>query len=193
MRRFARCGCTGAAALPESGIFMRAALLLIAALSVVALPAKAGAEPVARKPYYIEFRARTGGILGHAYMTYGRLDSHGRPIDRRYAGLYPDDNYEDALMSFGPLVVAPAFIGSEAKDQATPPSVVYRRPLNAQEFAHLLWVLRVMRSQHPRWNLMFHSCNDFVGEVARELRLVIPLSWGSPTVFIRTLRAMNER
>jgi hypothetical protein len=168
--------------------FMRAVLLLIAALSVVALPVKAGAQP-----YYIEFRARTGGILGHAYMTYGRADSRGRPIDQHYAGLYPDDNYEDALMSFGPLVVAPAFIGSEAKDQATPPSVVYRRPLNAQEYAHLLWALRAMRSQHPRWNLVFHSCNDFVGEIARELGLVIPLSWGSPTVFIRTLRAMNER
>ncbi len=172
---------------------MRAALLLIAALGVVASAANASAHDGPRHPYYIEFRARTGGILGHAYMTYGRLDSRGQPIDRHYAGLYPDDNYEDALMSFGPLVVAPAFIGSEAKDQATPPSAVYRRPLNAQEYAHLLWALRAMRSQHPRWNLVFHSCNDFVGEIARELGLVIPLSWGSPTVFIRTLRAMNER
>lgn len=87
----------------------------------------------------------------------------------------------------------PHFVGSEAKDRTPPPSAVYRRPLNAEEYAHLLWVLRAMRSQHPRWNLVFHSCNDFVGEIARELGLVIPLSWGSPTVFIRTLQAMNER
>jgi hypothetical protein len=72
--------------LPEFGVFMRAALLLIAALSVVALPANAGAQDVLRRevaapsrhPYYIEFRARTGGTLGHAPRPHGRSDGRGR-------------------------------------------------------------------------------------------------------------------
>jgi len=171
---------------------MRAALA-IAALSLVALTAAADAQERQRGPYYIEYRARTGGVLGHAYITYGRLDGAGRPLDQHYAGLYPDDEYEDALMTLGPLISAPAHIRSERKDWVTPPSAVYRRTLDAQQYARLEYFLHRMRSDKLRWHLVFHSCNDFVGEVARDQGLIIPLAWGSPTHFINTLRALNGR
>jgi hypothetical protein len=185
----------------QDSVCMRAARLAIAAFSLLVLTAHAGAQDAPRHglsapagdSYYVEFRARTGGILGHAYITYGRLDRSGRPIDRRFAGLYPDDEYEDVLMTFGPLIFAPAHIRAEKKDWATAPSAVYRRTLSAAQYAHLEWFLRQMRSRKLRWNLVFHSCSDFVGEVARELGLVIPLAWATPSGFINELQALNER
>ena len=172
---------------------MRSALLFLAVLTclVPAGAAAAQSAPQQGRPYYIEYRGRTGGVLGHAYITYGRLDGRGRPAETRYAGFYPRDEYEEALMTFGPLVAAPAYVGVDKKDRVTPPSAVYRRNLTAREYAHLQFVLRQMRMSKLTWHLAFHNCNDFVGEVAKEMGLVIPPAWGPPDLYINGLRALN--
>jgi hypothetical protein len=172
---------------------MRPALLLLAALTCLApnRAAVAQSAPQQGRPYYIEYRGRTGGVLGHAYITYGRLDGRGRPAETRYAGFYPRDDYEEALMTFGPLVAAPAYIGVDKKDRVTPPSAVYRRNLTAREYAHLQFVLRQMRMSRLIWHLAFNNCNDFVGQVAKEMGLVIPPAWDPPNLYINGLRALN--
>ena len=116
---------------------MRPALLLLVVLTCLApnRAAVAQSAPQQGRPYYIEYRGRGGGVLGHAYITYGRLDGRGRPAETRYAGFYPRDDYEEALMTFGPLVAAPAYVGVDKKDRVTPPNAVYRRNLTAREYA----------------------------------------------------------
>jgi len=47
------------------------------------------------------------GLLLPAYRAYEALRAvrgRGRPAETRYAGFYPRDEYEEALMTFGPLV-----------------------------------------------------------------------------------------
>lgn len=50
---------------------MRSALLLPAALTCL-VPAVAQPAPQQGRPYDIEDRGRTGGVPGHASITYGR-------------------------------------------------------------------------------------------------------------------------
>jgi hypothetical protein len=144
-----------------------------------------------RGPYYVEFRARTGGVLGHAYIVYGRLDGRGRAAETRYAGLYPNDEYDEALLTFGPLVIVPAHIGDDEKDHNTRPSARYRRSLTPEQFARLQVALNAMRTRKQRWHLIFHNCNDFVGQMARQVGLWVPLAWGPPDAFVNGLRALN--
>jgi hypothetical protein len=170
---------------------MRPAPLLIALLAGVALPASAVAEPV-RGPYFVEFRARDGGVMGHTYVMYGRLDQSGRVRDAQYAGLYPDGAWEQRLMTLGPLVVAPAYVGVDRKDRAMPPTASYRVGLNADEYARLQGTVHRLRQDRPRWHLLFHNCNDFVAQVAQSVGLWTPPGWAKPTRYVNNLRAINR-
>ena len=171
---------------------MRPASLLFAVLTGLALAAPAAAQDAARRgPYFVEFRARAGGVLGHTFIIYGRVDGRGRELERRYAGLYPRETWEPALMSLGPLVVAPAYIGSDPKDRELPPTVTYRVSLSAGEFARMTGTVQRLQTK-PRWNLIFHNCNDFVAQVAQSIGMWTPPSLVSPAVYVRSLRAMNR-
>jgi hypothetical protein len=177
---------------------MRPASLLFAVLAGLALTAPAAAQdsarraPPARGAYFVEFRARTGGMLGHTFIVYGRVDGSGRERELHYAGLYPADAWERALMTLGPLVTAPAYVGVENKDRHLAPIASYRVSLNANEFARMTGTVHRLQMSRPRWNLVFYNCNDFVTEVARSIGMRTPPGLVSPKVYVRSLRAMNR-
>jgi hypothetical protein len=139
-------------------------------------------------PYFVEFRARPSGDIGHNFIVYGRLDGDGRKIERHYAGLIPDVSGWHGLIR--PIH---ARVGASAEDIHTPPLARYRRTLRADEYALLQAKVRRMRATVHRWHAMFFNCNDFSIAIADTLGLRRPPNLMPPQAWVLGLRALNER
>lgn len=174
---------------------MRSAPLLMAGLVCVALTAGAAAQQSTRREapgrshYFLDFRARGGGFLGHTFIVYGRMDASGRVLEQHTAGLNPADAYNDSPILAVALV--PGHISSKPEDPRKPLTAVYRRRLNTAQYAHLHLTVRRLQATHRRWHMTFYNCNDFAGQVAREMGMIAPLSWALPNGFVRSLQALN--
>lgn len=139
-------------------------------------------------PYFVEFRARPSGDIGHNFIVYGRLDGNGRKIERHYAGLIPDvSGWHGLIRPVG------ARVGASAEDIHTPPLARYRRMLSADEYALLRAKVRRMRATVHRWHAMFFNCNDFSIAIADTLGLRRPPNLIPPQAWVLGLRALNER
>jgi hypothetical protein len=176
---------------------MRSAPLLIAGLVCLSLsaaavtaqdaPRRGRADPAGR--YFVDFRARAGGILGHTFIVYGRTDGRGRVLEQHYAGLYPDDAYDTSpLLS---VALVPGYVTLKREDPSKPVTATYRRRLNAAEYAHLRTTVRRLKSTQRQWHMAFYNCNDFAAQVAREMGMIAPHPWALPGAFVSTLRAIN--
>lgn len=139
-------------------------------------------------PYFVEFRARPSGDIGHNYIVYGRFDGNGRMAERHYAGLIPDVSGWHGLIR--PIH---ARVGASAEDIHTPPLARYRRMLRADEYALLQAKVRRMRATVHRWHAMFFNCNDFSIAIADALGLRRPPNLMPPQAWVLGLRALNER
>jgi hypothetical protein len=176
---------------------MRSAPLLMAGLACLALTAAAAAqqaprpEPADRSHYFLDFRARGGGILGHTFIVYGRMNGSGRVLEQHTAGLNPADAYNDSPILAVALV--PGHISFKPEDPKKPLTAVYRRRLNAAEYRHLHLTVRRLQATHRRWHMTFYNCNDFAAQVAREMGMVAPLTWALPNTFVRALHSLNGR
>jgi hypothetical protein len=175
---------------------MRHAPLLMAGFVSLALTTTAIAQDARRTAepsthYFIEFRARSGGLLGHTFIVYGRMDDRGRVLQERSAGLYPNDEYNESML---PAVMpVGAYVNFKKEDPSLGVSAVYRRRLTAAQYAHLLDTLRHLQKTERRWNLFFYNCNDFASRVARELGLwTFPGGLMRPNFFVHGLRALNR-
>jgi hypothetical protein len=176
---------------------VRAAPLIIVGFACLALTAAAVAqdasrrrvEPQWRGPYFVEFRARGGGVLGHTYVLYGRIDQRGRAIDVTHAGLNPRDDYNDKPILAVALV--PGSVTYKAEDPKKPTTAVYRRRLNAGQYAHLHATVHRLKATERAWHMTFYNCNDFAAQVAREMGMVAPFTWALPGTFVSNMRAIN--
>lgn len=177
---------------------MRTAPLLVIGFTCFVLTAGAAAQDAVRRgrhesssrnQYFIDFRARGGGILGHTYIVYGRLDARGRAVEINHAGLNPDDAYGNSPILAVALV--PGQISLKREDPKKPTVAVYRRRLTATQYAHLKGTVHRLRATHRNWHMAFYNCNDFAGQVARELGMMAPLAWARPGTFVNGLRALN--
>ena len=170
---------------------MLRAPILFAGLVCLAMTAGAQAQD-ARRPgehYFVDFRARAGGVLGHTFVAYGRADGRGRVIEERHAGLYPNDEYgESPLLGF---MLVPGYVTLKREDPSKPILAVYRKRLSAADYRHLTVTIRRLHATQGLWNMTFYNCNDFVGQVAREMGMVAPLAWALPNSYVRGLRALN--
>jgi hypothetical protein len=167
---------------------MRSAPLLVACIISLALTSLATAQP-ARESYFLDFRARGGGVLGHTFIVYGRMDERGRVLQSQHASLYPDDAFEESPVLSVALV--PGYVTLKREDPKKPTLVIYRRKLNAAQYAHLQLTIVRLKTRERRWHMWFYNCNDFAGQVAREMGMVAPLPWVMPSAFVNGLRALN--
>jgi hypothetical protein len=177
---------------------MRSAPLLIAGIAGLALVAvTVAAQEAPRRSrvdstgrYFLDFRARSGGVLGHTFIVYGRMDQRGRVLEQHYAGIYPDDAYDTSPLLAVALV--PGYVTPKREDDPNKPvTAIYRRRLNAAEYAHLQTTVRRLQGTQRQWHMAFYNCNDFAAQVAREMGMVAPLPWVLPGAFVSTLRAIN--
>jgi hypothetical protein len=162
------------------------------AVGCAALPAAVAApspdEAQAGARYFIDFRARPSGYIGHTFVVYGRLDAQGHAIERHVAGLIPDRAAWRGV--FFPIK------GSVRKykdDELLPPTVIYRLTLTRREYGRVLATVRQMRTVSDRWHAIFFNCNDFAIEIAEELGLAHPPSLLPPAVWVTGLRNLNRR
>jgi hypothetical protein len=77
-------------------------------------------------------------------------------------------------------------------DARLPTTVVYRRQLSADEFARVGRAVRLLKANETRWHVIFYNCNDFAIEVAEALGLWRPPSLLPPSVWVGTLKLLNE-
>jgi hypothetical protein len=184
-----------ATAIRAFGFALLGSLLLLAMLA----SSRASAEPTsytqqpraqprnAEERYFIEFRARPGAFIGHTYVAYGRTSAAGRILDQHYAGLLPDGNAWEGLL--GPI---PASVREYKADAKAKPDTVYRRPLSAGEYAMVSRAVRFLRNNERELHVVFQNCNDFGIVLAEALGLRRPPSLMPPSVWVSTLRALNE-
>jgi hypothetical protein len=166
---------------------MRSAPLVVACIISLVLTAVAAAQP--RESYFLDFRARGGGVLGHTFIVHGKMDTRGRITQAHHASLYPDEAFDESPVLSVALVRG--HITAKKEDPRKPILVTYRRKLNAAEYAHLQLTLARLKANERLWHMWFYNCNDFAGQVAREMGLVSPLPWVLPAAYVRGLRAIN--
>jgi hypothetical protein len=169
---------------------MRRALLIVAALACLAPGVAASQAPEATR-YFVDIRARGGGILGHTFVVYGRTDTRGRVLELHHAGLYPQDAYSESPLL--PLLVVPGHV-SHAKENSPhePQIAIYRRRLSAAEYARLQLTVRQLQGMRPAWNFLFYNCNDFVADIAHSVGLRTPPGLQPPEDFVRGIAMLNR-
>lgn len=171
---------------------MRPARSLAAALAAAAIfVAGAAAQPAANGRYAVEFRARSGGLFGHTYVAYGRLDARGRLRDPRYAGFYPSGALTDTV--FLAVLAAPGHVSLKPRDRYVRSDLVYRREISPQTYARFTSEIRNLRRERPLWHLTLYNCNSFAGDVAEWMGLRVPPTLQLPKNFVRGLYDLNRR
>jgi hypothetical protein len=189
-------------------VSIRSGPLAIAAVSCIVLAvtvgntvvaaAKLGQRSVSRlaaenqrsgEQYFVDFRARPGTLVGHTFIVYGRLNARGQLLDVRYAGIYPEDEHLGLVV--GTVIPVRASVRGVAGDVKQSATIVYRRQLNATEFARLTAAVRRQRVTERHWHLLFYNCNDVAVEIAKSLGLYRPSPLLLPNAFVAALRALN--
>jgi hypothetical protein len=163
-------------------------LLMVAVLApmqAASAPASVRAERVIR-PYFVEFRARPSGDIGHSLVVYGRRDARGRPASLNYASLVPrvDGHY-------GMILPIKADVRASYDDIHAQPITSYRRDLSAAQFARVQMAVRQMKARLRLWHAFFFNCNDLPAVVAEAIGLRRPPSIMPPNLWVDTLRMLN--
>ena len=171
------------------GFAARAMVVFACGLTLaMATCGRAGAEPrSAGDRYFIDFRARSSHYIGHTFVIYYRVDASSHIAEQHLAGLVPEEDVWNGILS--PIR---ATIRKYKDDTTVPAGMVYRRQLSEAEYARVVRTVQFFQSQPQRWHLIFNNCNDFAIEIAETLGLRRPPSLMPPSVWVGTLRALNE-
>ena len=137
--------------------------------------------------YFIDFRARSSTYIGHTYIVYFRVDAGSNVTEVHHAGLVPEEDVWKGILS--PLR---ATIRKYKDDMRLPVTVIYRRELTAAEFDRVGRAVVLLKANQHQWHLLFYNCNDFAIEIAEALGLWRPPSLLPPSVWVGTLRNLNE-
>jgi hypothetical protein len=147
-------------------------------------------EPAKPGHYFVDFRARKGGVFGHTYVVYGKIDGHGRILNARATGFYPRGQISQSVLSV--VLPMPSYIGLEPSDRGRRPSAIYRRYLHADAYARLVGTVERMDRRRRPWHLLFNNCNAFTARIARSIGLRTPPTLELPNEFVQGLYAMNR-
>ena len=140
--------------------------------------------------YFVDFRARKGGVFGHTYVVYGKIDGRGRILNAHATGFYPRGEISQTVLSA--VLPMPSYIGLEPSDRGRRPSAIYRRYLHADAYARLVTTVERMDRRRRPWHLVFNNCNAFTARIARSIGLRTPPTLELPNAFVRRLYTMNR-
>jgi hypothetical protein len=140
--------------------------------------------------YFVDFRARKGGVFGHTYIVYGKIDGHGHILNARATGFYPRGEISQTVLSA--VLPMPSYIGLEPSDRGRRPSAIYRRYLHAGAYMRLVTTVERMDKRHRPWHLLLNNCNAFTARIARSIGLRTPATLELPNDFVRRLYKMNR-
>ena len=148
----------------------------------------ARAEALAPGEYFIDFRARPSGYIGHTFIVYGRLDGRGGIAEMHYAGLIPEH-----LVFGGLFVPVEARVRRYKDDTRLLATTIYRRRLNAVQYQRVQQTVRHKQATEHRWHAVLQNCNSFAVDIADVLGLARPPSLLPPSVWVGMLQLINER
>ena len=172
---------------------LRCLIGVLALAATASAPARAEYRRAGARPshsYVVDFRARPGGVFGHTYVVYGRVDARGRIVRPRYAGLYPGGPFsQTALLA---LLAVPGKITVRPIDHERTPKMIYRRRLSPTAYARLSRAVRIRQTTPQAWDLLLNNCNSFAAEIAAAIGLRTPPTIEFPDDFVRDLFVMNR-
>jgi hypothetical protein len=143
-----------------------------------------------RKPYFVEFRARSAHSYGHTFLVHGRS---GQKITARdVIGLHPASESSVPWM-IGHLIPVTSETGASDGDFEDEYVIArYRVGLTEAEYKKTLAMMRGMQKNHPVWHAVLYNCNRFVGDIAQNMGLKAPdNSLLMPKEYISTLKQLN--
>jgi hypothetical protein len=143
-----------------------------------------------KKPYFIEFRARSAHSYGHTFLVHGRA---GQKITARdVIGLHPASESSVPWM-IGHLIPVVSETGASDGDFEDEYVIArYRVGLTESEYKKTLATMRGMQKNHPVWHAVLYNCNRFVGDIAQTMGLKAPdNSLLMPKEYINTLKQLN--
>ena len=168
----------------------RTASCLAAGLALAAMfaaPSQAQSAPRSGLPYYVEFRARASGDIGHSVVVYGRLGPSGQPAERHYASFVPGVDGRKGM-----IFPINAKVRASYDDIHAPAIASYRRDITAAQYARVELVIRRMKAQERLWHAFFLNCNDLAIAVAEAIGLRRPPGFMPPNLWVELLEMLNE-
>jgi hypothetical protein len=157
-------------------------------------PVTAAACPnEARKPYFVEFRARTAASYGHSFLFFGRLAGPGKFGKFEVTGLHPRGE-SSATYVTGMMVPVPSETGPSDGDLDEQYLIArYCVVLGEDEYHKMVAYIRKLQASSPIWHATTKNCNGFIGDIARSIGLKAPTSHMLyPEVYVNQMREMNS-
>jgi hypothetical protein len=143
-----------------------------------------------KKPYFIEFRARSALSYGHTFLVHGKAGQ--KITSKDVIGLHPATESSLPWM-VGHLVPVVSETGASDGDFEDEYVIArYRVGLTEAEYKKTLATMRSMQKDHPVWHAVLYNCNRFVGDIAESMGLKSPSnSLLMPKDYINTLKELN--
>ncbi len=143
-----------------------------------------------KKPYFVEFRARSALSYGHTFLVHGKA---GQKITAKdVVGLHPATESSLPWM-IGHVVPVVSETGASDGDFEDEYVIArYRVGLTEAEYKKTLATMRSMQKNHPVWHAVLYNCNRFVGDIAESMGLKAPSNaLLMPKDYINTLKELN--
>lgn len=143
----------------------------------IKIPVTAAAcKPEPGKPYFVEFRSRTAASYGHSFLLHGKLGAPGKFAKFDVAGLHPK-GYDPETYMQGHVVPVPAETGASWGDlDEQYLTARYCVVLTEAEYRRTAAYIRRLQATTKEWHAPTTNCNSFIGDVARHMGLLAPLT-----------------
>ena len=156
-----------------------------------------------KKPYFIEFRARSAYTYGHASVVFGMLDRRGRiPVNKKgvlkpggieISGLHPAGR-STVPWTVGHVVPVPAETGpSDGDFEDAYVTARYRINLTEKQFRKVVRVVAKRKRGSKVWSGPLYACTHYIKGIARDLGLKAPGGITLPKATVQALKKMNGK
>jgi hypothetical protein len=143
-------------------------------------------RPLAKGPYYVDFRARTAASWGHAFVWYGKTSE--REVE--VAGLTPAGDTVPYVLGY--LTWVPSETGASYGDlDPQYLTASYRVYLNESDAKRVFAYIKKLQASSPLWNAEISNCTAFIGSIASFMGLKVPVRWKRPEDYVNSLKDMN--
>ncbi len=157
-----------------------------------------------KKPYFIEFRARSALSYGHASVVFGMLDRNGDiPINEKgilvpdmieISGLHPATP-SNIPWSLGHFVPVPAETGpSDGDFEELYVTARYRINLTEGEFRKVVAIVHKHKKRSTIWYAPIFNlnCLGYIRSIARDMNLKVSRKPKLPKEYVASLKALNS-
>lgn len=156
----------------------------------------------AKRPYFVEFRARSALSYGHASVVFGKLRNGKIPVDSKgvldpklvqISGLHPATN-DPAQWARGHVAPVPAETGpSDGDFEDAYVTARYQVNLTEAEFRQFVRIVNKHKQSYPYWYAPNYAtnCLGYIGSIAKDMGLNVPVIPSMPKKFVEHMKKLN--